>query len=207
MKYGRQRRELVMYSGLLYDRGYMTALEGNVSLRVGQDLFLITPSRLLKKNLGKDDLVLIDGNGNKIKGRYNASSETSTHLEIYRQNPDVDSIVHAHPFYTLLCTVTGLKPFEKICLAEVPMFLKNPVFAPYARPSSDEGAEAARKYSKNTKVLVIEHHGSFTYGKDLFEAFSLVEMLEKYCRLFYFASLSGKEIKCLDDTKIKRLGG
>ncbi len=206
MKYGRIRKETARYARLLYDRGYVTALEGNISVKISDNFFLMTPSRIIKKFLGPHDIVEIDGKGKKLKGEYSPSTESSTHLEIYRQNPDVEAVIHAHPFYTLLCTATGLKPFEKICLAEAAIFLKNTVFAPYARPSTGEGALIAGKYSKGTQVLVIDRHGSFTYGRNLFEAFSLLELLEKYCKMFYFAGLSGKEIHYFDEEEIKKLG-
>lgn len=198
MDYADERKEIVKYSRLIYEREYVSALEGNISIKISEEAFLVTPSRVLKRYLKAGDIVLIDGDGKKIKGKHSASTESLTHLEIYRNNPGVMAVIHAHPFYTILSTVIGLKPFEKPCLPEVSMFLKNPVFAPYAAPSSKDSAATAGKYSKGTRVLTIEKHGSFTYGKDLFEAFSLLELLEKNCRLFYYASLSGRDIAFLD---------
>ncbi len=205
MKYSGLRKEIVKFSGLIYERNYVSALEGNVSVKISGDCFLITPAKVLKKNLKPEDIVLIDGEGMKINGAYEASSESRSHIEIYRNNPGVNAIIHAHPFYTILCTVIGLNPFEKPCLPEVPSFLKNPILAPYARPSSPESASTAGIYSRETRVLVIDRHGSFTYGKDLFEAFYLLELLEKNCRLFYYASLSGRKISFLDESEAVEL--
>ncbi|MGA2142887.1 MAG: class II aldolase/adducin family protein [Brevinematales bacterium] len=205
MKYSEERKEIIRYSRLMYERNYASALEGNISIKITKDIFLMTPTRVLKKYLRQDDIVMVNGAGKKIKGSFDASSEYRTHLEIYRNNPGIKAVIHAHPFFTILCTVIGLQPFLKPCLPESPMFLKDPVFAPYARPSSPESALSAGTYSRGTKALVIDRHGSFTYGKDLFEAFSLLELLEKNCRLFYYAALSGRDIRCLDEAETAEL--
>jgi L-fuculose-phosphate aldolase len=199
------RNEIVRYSRLMYEQGYSIASEGNISYRTGNDSILITPTNMIKKFIRKSDLVRIDLSGKPVHGRLKPTSERFTHVEIYRQRPDIKAIVHAHPFYTVLGTVIREKPLEKIFLSEAGMFLQNACFAPYAKPSTEDGAGVVRSICKNTDIIVIDRHGSFTCGPDLKTAFSRLEMLEKYCRMDYFAKLSGKEINYLTEKELNEL--
>lgn len=200
------KKQIAIYSNLMYEKGYSVAQEGNISCRLPSGRIVITPTNLIKKFITERDLVEIDMEGRAVRGKRKPTSERFTHLEIYRKNPDVRAVVHAHPFYTVLATVLGEKPFESVFLSEAAMFLKNVVFAPYAKPSTGEGAETISGVCGKTNILVIDRHGSFTYGKDLQTAFSLTEILEKYCKMHYYAVLAGKEIRCLPDEEREALG-
>jgi len=77
---------------------------GNLSIRLDEDLFMITPSMHSKSGLNETDFVIVDSKGNKIYGSKKASTELFTHLAIYNNNPDVGGIVHSHPpIYMLVC--------------------------------------------------------------------------------------------------------
>ena len=198
-------REIVNYSRMMYERGYVVATEGNISFRLSENRVLITPSALIKQFIKVSDLTEIDLEGNKVRGFRKPTTERFTHLEIYKQNPDIAAIVHAHPFYTVMASAIGKNPFEKMFLAEAGMFLKDVKIAPYAKPSTREGADAVRELCKETNILVLERHGSFTYGKDLSTAFSLLEIMEKVAKMSYFAELSGQKIAYLSDEEIGEL--
>lgn len=200
------KKAMVKYARLMYERGYSTASEGNISFRLGKNRILITPSKKIKKFVSEKDLVEIDMDGNLLRGRCKPTTERFSHLEIYRQNPDVRAVVHAHPFYSVLATVLGENPFEKLFLSEAGMFLKNVKIVPYARPSTPEGAEKIRAVSKDTGIIIIDRHGSFTYGENLEDAFSKLEILEKYSKMAYFANLSGKTIHYIDPQEVEELG-
>ena len=188
------RKEIVYYSKCAYERGYTVASEGNISMRLSQNRILITPSNLIKPLLCERDLVEIDSDGNTLKGKRKPSTERFTHLEIYRNNPDINAVIHAHPPFSVLSTIIGSDPFKNLFLAEAAMFLHDAVIAPYAKPSTREGASSIQSLCGKTHILLIEKHGSFTYSNDLHTAFSLLEILEKYCTMHYYAQLSGKNI-------------
>jgi L-fuculose-phosphate aldolase len=199
------KRKIVQYTKLVQLRGFTVASEGNVSARLSDGNIIITPTKIIKDFITEDDLVIIDKDGNHIEGSKRATSERFTHLAIYGERPDIDVIVHAHPVYTVLTTVLDTNPFEKMFLSEAAMFLKNVSFARFAKPSTKEGAEAVREVCLGSDVIVIDRHGSFTCAKDIESAFSLLEILEKYCRMYYLASLSGKDIRYIDDVIVKEL--
>jgi len=95
------RRDLVLHARLLQARGYVVGADGNLSVRVGEQV-LITPSRVDYAALRPAGLALLDLDGN---GRGNPSSEREVHLAVYRARPDVWAVVHAHPVYACVLAV------------------------------------------------------------------------------------------------------
>lgn len=199
------KKKIVSFTRLAQSRGYTVASEGNISARLPNNNIIITPTRMIKDFITTEDLVVIDIDGNQIEGSKKATSERFTHCEIYKKRTDIECIVHAHPVYTVLMTVLGLKPFDNVFLSEAAMFLKNVSMASFAKPSTTEGAQVVSEICTDSDVIIIDRHGSFTYGKDLETAFSLLEILEKYCRMYYLATLSGKAIQFIDPAIVEEL--
>lgn len=199
------RREIALYARLLAERGYSVAQEGNISVRFSENRFLITPTNLLKPFTRARDIVEIDASGNRVRGKRKPTSELFTHLEICKRYPDALAVVHAHPPFAVLCSAAGYNPLEKPFLPEAAMFLKNAVFAPYARPSTDRGAGIIRDLAPGANAVVMDRHGSFTWGRDLQTAFALLEILEKTCKLAWLARQSGLTMKTLDEDEIRAL--
>jgi L-fuculose-phosphate aldolase len=205
MQLAELKKKIVDYTKLIQSRGFTVASEGNISARLPDGTIIITPTKIIKDFITENDLVVIDKAGNHIEGSRGATSERYTHLAIYQERPDIEVIVHAHPPYTVLTTVLGINPFEKLFLSEAAMFLKNVTVARFAKPSTKEGAQVVRDVCHNSDVIVIDRHGSFTCAKNIEGAFSLLEILEKYCKMWYLASLSGKEIRYIDDSIVEEL--
>lgn len=199
------KKKIVQYTRLVQSRGYTVASEGNISVRLPDGYVMITPTKIIKDFITEDDLVVVDMDGNHVDGARKATTERFTHLAIYKKRHDIDCIVHAHPVYTVLSTVIGTNPFEEVFISEAAMFLKKVTFAKFAKPSTKEGADAVRDVCGNSDVIVIDRHGSFTCGKDIETAFSLLEILEKYCKMYYLASMSGKPINFIDSSIVEEL--
>ena len=81
----------------LYSRGLTTCSGGNVSLRAENGHVFITPSQIDKGNIRPEEVAELDAEGKLLSPELKPSMETGMHLEIYRQRPDVQAIVHAHP--------------------------------------------------------------------------------------------------------------
>lgn len=203
--YARQSREMARYAKLLYERRYCAGTEGNLSLRLGEGRFLITPSKRLKAFLGPRDMILTDSQGNKLCGRGNPTTERFTHLTIYAECPQARAVIHAHTLFSTLAAALGDNPFERPFLAEAAMFFSKVRIAPFALPSTREGAEAVRGLAAGADAIVADRHGVFVWGATLEEAFSKLDSLEKIAEADYFARLSGREIKYLDESVIERL--
>jgi L-fuculose-phosphate aldolase len=199
------REEIVFFSKLAYDRNYSVGGEGNISVRTADGLFEITPSGILKPLLAPEDIVMINSEGNAVSGRRKPSSEFLAHLEIYRQNPAVNAVIHAHPMYSVLSTVTGVNPFEHPFLAEAVLFLDRVKTVPYARPAGPDTVRTISGVCGQSDAVIIERHGTFTYGKNLQEAFTLLEIMEKCAEMYFRAKESGNRIKNLSEEEIREL--
>src|SRR5277367_6448694 len=91
------RREIATFGKMLYDRGYVAAMDGNLSVRLNEDRILGTPTAMCKGLLRPADMVIVDNDGNLLAGHHQVSSEIAMHLLIYKLRPDIQGIVHAHP--------------------------------------------------------------------------------------------------------------
>ena len=91
------RRDILQFGQMLHERGFIAACDGNLSVRLGKNRFLVTPTGVSKGMMKTSDLVIVDIAGRRLKGRREVTSEIGMHLLIYRLRPDVGGIVHAHP--------------------------------------------------------------------------------------------------------------
>ena len=82
---------------LLYQRGYVASNDGNLSMRLEDGRFLITPSGVSKGRITPEMLVVCDGEGHVLEGNRHPSSEAPMHWAVYAARPDVGAVVHAHP--------------------------------------------------------------------------------------------------------------
>ena len=97
MNYEAERAAICQVGKLLYDRGYVAANDGNISMKVGENHLLVTPSGVSKGRMQPEMLLLTDLEGHVLEGDRHPSSETKMHLAVYRNRPDVKAVVHAHP--------------------------------------------------------------------------------------------------------------
>src|ERR1700684_2948121 len=93
----KQRAEIVRYGRMLHQRGFVAAMDGNLSVRLDSERILVTPTCVSKGAMRAGDMVIVDLEGTRVAGRRNVSSEIGMHVLIYRMRPDVQAIVHAHP--------------------------------------------------------------------------------------------------------------
>ncbi|MDY0039624.1 MAG: class II aldolase/adducin family protein [Desulforhabdus sp.] len=183
------REDLIWVCRQLEKQRLLAATDGNVSCRVGPDRLLITPSGARKGELKPLDLILVDLNsGSIVAGRGKASSELRVHFLIYRQRPDVNAVVHAHPPLLTGCTLAGIQ-FRAEVLPEVWLTIGSVPTAPYAMPTTEELAESVRPFLANHQAILLERHGSLTVGRSLKEAFMRLEKLEHAAHTLLFSYL------------------
>ena len=177
------RQEIVRVCQLLWQRGYVSASDGNVSVRLGPDRLLTTPSGVSKGFLGSGQLVVTDLSGELLSDQteeakgLRPSSELRMHCEAYRQRPDIGAVVHAHPPITTACTVAGFS-LEACVLPEVVLTLGAIPTARYATPGTAQVAESIRELIREFDALALERHGAVTVGATAFEAYLRLEKVE-----------------------------
>ena len=175
-------------------RGLITYTWGNVSgIDREQGLFVIKPSGVNYDELKPEDMVVMDLQGNKVEGRYNPSSDTATHLELYLAFPKIGGVVHTHsPLATAWAQAGRSIPCYGTTHAD---YFYGEI--PCTRSlTADEVKEA---YEKNTGLVIIEtfqgrnpmhvpgvlckNHGPFTWGKDAAEAVHNSVVLEEIAKM------------------------
>lgn len=189
------RVAIVECGRIAYAHGLISANNGNISAKLGDDQVVITPSGLCKGRLDEDDLMVIDLNGNIIKTnprrKLRISSETPMHLEVYRQRPDVRGVIHSHPVHAVALTVAGI-PFPLDVVPEVLEVLGEVPTTRFALPSSDDNALAIRELVGNHDAILLRNHGALTFGRDLDDALINLERIESVAHTVYVAQAFGK---------------
>ena len=121
------REEIVQVGRLMFEKGWIAANDGNITVRLDSGHLLATPRGVSKGMLKPEDLAVVDMDGNKISGPLEVTTEIGMHLTIYRERPDVNAVVHAHPATATGFAVAGRAlnlgtlPEVIICLGSVPL--------------------------------------------------------------------------------------
>src|SRR5262245_9988060 len=186
------RADIVEVGRRLYSRGFVASNDGNISARLDDRRRVTTPKSVSKGFMTPDMMVIVDYDGAKVAGDRDPSSELPMHLEIYRQRPDVNAVVHAHPPTATGFAVAGI-PLTRASLAEVLTTLGSIPIAEYATPSTSELPEAVRKYIKAHDGMLLANHGALTVGADLFAAYYKMETIEHFAKISPVARLLGRE--------------
>ena len=186
------RADIVEVGRRMYARGYTASNDGNISVRLDAGRLLMTPKSVCKGFMTPDMMCITDLDGKKLQGDRDPSSETLMHLEVYRQRPDVQAVVHAHPPTATGFAVAGI-PLDRAVLAEVLTTLGSIPIAEYATPSTKELPDAVRKYIKAHDGMLLANHGALTVGGDLYAAYYKMETIEHFAKISLVARLLGGE--------------
>lgn len=184
------REALVYYSRESVARGLSNGTAGNLSVRLGEGM-LITPSGIAPDAMQADQIAQVDFDGG-FTGNWKPSSEWALHAALYRERPEAQAIVHAHPTYCVAVSVlrTPMPPFHYMVASfggnEVPC-------APYRRFGSRALADVvAETMGARYKACLMANHGMIALGGDLSSAFDLTEKLEVLARQYQIARTMGE---------------
>ncbi len=187
--------------------GLVTFTWGNVSaIDREKGLFVIKPSGVPYEKLKPEDMVVLDLEGNKVEGKYNPSSDTPTHLELYKAFPEIGGVVHTHSSYATSWAQAGRSiPCYGTTHAD---YIYGEV--PCVRCLTAE--EIADAYEENTGHLIVnefrrmnkdpmavpavlcKNHGPFAWGKDASEAVHNAVVLEEVAKMAYRAETINPDI-------------
>lgn len=173
-------------------RGLIAGRDGNLSVRLGPDRVLVTPSGLIKALLTATDIVEVDLHGKpRRRGSRKPTSELELHLRILRHRPDVNAVVHAHPPTATGFAVAG-EAIPGNLLPEL-IFVVGPVpLVPFGMPGTTELGDRVVPYLTGHDALLLANHGAVTMGKTLDEAWIRMESLEHAARIVVAARAVGQ---------------
>ncbi|HHT45345.1 MAG TPA: class II aldolase/adducin family protein [Fastidiosipila sp.] len=195
-------REIVEIGKLMYERGHVISNDGNISAKVADDLFLVTPSGISKGRLTTDMLVPVNAKGEVLSGNRHPSSETPMHLEVYRQKSEVKAVVHAHSPLATAFAIAG-RAIDEPYMPELILGLGVVPVAPFAMPSTEE-VPASIIGLLEGNALLLSNHGVLTWGSSLIAAFDYLEQVEYAAKIIMTVEQLGGGRK-LDEKVRERL--
>ena len=176
----------------MWQLGWVAANDGNVSVKMDDGTFWVTPTGMSKSFITPDKLIRIDKDMNVIEGApgLKPSSETKMHMRCYQEREDVGAVVHAHP-----PTATGYavanRPLDNYSMIETVIAIGSIPVTPYGTPSTYEVPDAIAPYLQEHDVLLLQNHGALTVGCDLITAYYRMETLELFAKISLNAELLG----------------
>ena len=175
--------------------GLVSGSSGNASIRLSGDRYagtvLITPTSRPYRELGPEDMVVIDLEGETVVGKHAPSSETATHLGIYSARGDVGAILHTHSIYASVAAVAGME--IPPILDEMVVKLGGPVsVAEYAFPSTEELAQRACHALDDRNAVLLRNHGVVGVGRTRWEALEVCQLVERAAQIFVYSSMLGR---------------
>jgi L-fuculose-phosphate aldolase len=202
-KYKKERKEVAHFMKRLYNHGLTTTSGGNISLRLSDDLILITPSATDKGRMKWREVGIVNIFGENLTPHLKPSIETAMHLAIYKKKNEILAIVHAHPVFASLFTAIKAKINTNLT-AEAKAILGDPLFVRYALMGSAALAEVAAENILKSDILLLENHGILTTGVNLLQAFDKIEVLENAAKMTLMTEMTGKR-RPLDKARILEL--
>ncbi len=189
----------------IYDKGMVAANDGNISVKLNDNEFLCTPTGVSKGFMTPEFICKVDRDGKVIQANkgFKPSSEIKMHMRVYKERPDVNSVVHAHPMYATGFAIAGISLTQPI-MPEAVISLGCVPIAEYGTPSTEEIPNAVSKYLQSFDAVLLENHGALTYSDSLLNAYHKMESVEFYAKLLYISKQLGGP-KELSDSQVQRL--
>lgn len=185
MKYPNRQnaaQQIVEMGKRLYEKNMAAANDGNISVKIGENAVLVTPSGVSKGYLQAETLAVVDLENNLIEGTLPPSSETKMHLRVYRENPQIGGVIHAHPVFGTAFAAAEIALDKPILIESVIGIGKIPL-APFATPGTDEVPNSIAPFVKNYHGVLLAKHGVLTWGKNLEQAYFRLEAIEHTAKI------------------------
>ena len=191
----------------LYNTRLTTTSGGNISCRINDELFAITPSSLDKAKLTPELIAIVTMDGENLTPHLRLSIESEMHRLILTENSDVNAVVHAHPVFGTLYSCAD-EPLSTDLIAESWFILGKPAISKYFKMGTPELARDVADCAKQSRIVFLKNHGVLATGKDMLSAFDAIEVLENAAKLTVLSTLlnnSGTKISGLTETAKKEL--
>ena len=204
VNYRRERQEVIEAGKKLADSGLIARTWGNISCRVDESRFLITPSGRLYDSLHPEDIVLVNDDLS-WEGALRPSSESGIHRAVYRLRPEAGFVIHTHQSNASAASIAGegtlIQPDESQATEELGGVIP---IAAYGLPGSDRLREGVSRAIENTKskAILMAYHGALCIGRDAAETFRVADILETVCGRFLLSrceKISGKAAESFQD--------
>ena len=188
----------------MYDRQYVSANDGNISIRVGENRIWVTPTGVSKGFMTEDILTCTDLAGNVLEGSAKPSSETAMHLRVYRENPTVRAVVHAHPIIATSFAIARI-PLNVALMTESVIGLGVVPVTEYATTGTPQVADSVAPFCKDYNAVLLTNHGALTWGTNALQAYYRMESLECYASIMMHLGYLNSPAQVLNRTQVAEL--
>ena len=194
----------------LWQRDYTDGNGGNITIRVGDNLAVCTPTLICKGFMTPADMCLVDLDGNQLAGTRVRTSEAKTHFGIMKRQPNAKACVHAHPPHATAFAIANVN-IPSCLIPEAEVFLGKIGVAKYQTPGTPANADEVGEVGKTHQAVLMQNHGVIVWGKDVEDAYWKMENIDSYCRTVWIAAglggglhrFSGGQAKELIDLRQK----
>lgn len=175
----------------LWQREYTDGNGGNLTIRVGDNLALCTPTLTSKGFMTPADLCLVDLDGRQLAGERRRTSEVQTHFGIMKRQPLARACVHAHPPHATAFALANVELPRRL-IPEAEVFLGRIGVAKYHTPGTDAIAAEVGEVGRTHQAVLMINHGVICWGSHVEDAYWKMENIDAYCRMIWIArSLGG----------------
>ncbi|MCE1189405.1 MAG: class II aldolase/adducin family protein [Ignavibacteria bacterium] len=192
------KNELVHFCHKVYEKEFVAATDGNLSVRLPDGTFLITSSGISKGEVTVEDIIHTDRHGNTRATNKKISTEFKMHLEIYRARPEINAVVHCHPVHATAFASSN-RSLNRAVLPEAVLGLGRIALCEYATPSTRALAESLQHSIDYANVFLLRNHGAVTVGTSLREAYNRMEKLEHTAKVLWLTESLGGAIEISKD--------
>jgi L-fuculose-phosphate aldolase len=192
------REDICQVAKMMYAREFIGGPAGNISARLDEDRFLLTPSIPFKQLLTPEQLIIIDSTGKKVGPHTDANrdltptSEVPMHLAAYNNRPDVGGVLHGHPSYCVAMTAAG-KTIRPHVLTEGMLFLGDIGVAQYATPTTQQLGDNVAAVVVDHDCVILPYHGVIVASTDVWAAAAKMEVLEQVAQINCLVNQIGGE--------------
>lgn len=179
------RKMIVDIGRRMYEKDFVAANDGNISLKIADDLVLATPTNVSKGYLTEDMMVLMRTDGTVMSQGSKPSSEIKMHLRIYQENPLATAVCHAHPPVSTAYAIAGM-PLDRAIYPEAVVNLGVVPCVHFEMPGSQGIPDSIAPYCRTYNAMLLANHGVVTWGRDLLEAWYRLESTEHYAMILRY---------------------
>ena len=184
------RAGIVEIGRYAWQKGWVAANDGNISVRLDENHILCTPTGISKGMMKPEDLIVCDLAGTKVSGRRERTSEIMMHCTVYEMRQDIGSVVHFHPPYATGFAVAG-RALNEAILPEVILLLGCVPLAAYGLPGTPALSDTLKPYIPAYDAILMGNHGVVCYASDLWKAYFRMETVEHTARIALVAEMLG----------------
>ncbi len=189
----------------MYAKNYVVSNDGNISCKVSDHEIWATPTGMSKGYMTEDMLIKLDLDGNVLEGTAKPSSEIKMHLRVYKEDPELMAVCHAHPMHATLFAIAN-RPIDSKILAEGVVQLGVVPCAPTVIPGTSDVPDSIAPYVKDYNAVLLGNHGALTWStKNVMDAYMRMESLEYFAEIILKSEQYFKSVNEFTEEQVEEL--